>query len=56
MQKSDNLVQYDTLVRWFAGTNDSLTKRLMFQALLKRYLQRIVQEIMEKKILGTSDT
>jgi hypothetical protein len=30
--KSDNL-QYNTLVRWFAGTNDLLTKRLMFQAL-----------------------
>ena len=30
--KSDNL-QYDTLVRWVAGTNDSWTKRLMFQAL-----------------------
>ena len=30
--KSDNL-QYNKLVRWFAGTNDSLTKCLMFQAL-----------------------
>ena len=29
-QKSDNL-QYNTLVRWFAGTNDSSTKRLIFQ-------------------------
>ena len=28
--KSDNL-QYDTLVRWTDGTNDSLTKRLTFQ-------------------------
>ena len=28
--KSDNL-QYDTLVCWFIGTNDLLTKRLMFQ-------------------------
>mgnify|MGYP001324146618 FL=1 len=28
--KSDNL-QYSTLVRWFAGTNDLLTKRRMFQ-------------------------
>ena len=28
--KSDNL-KYDTLVRWFAGTNDSSRKRLMFQ-------------------------
>ena len=27
--KSDNL-QYDTLVRWFGGTNDSETKGLMF--------------------------
>ena len=31
-QKSDNL-QYNTLGRWVDGTNDSLTKRLMFQAL-----------------------
>ena len=30
--KSDNL-QYNTLVRWIAGTNDSSTKCLMFQAL-----------------------
>ena len=28
--KSDNL-QYDTLVRWFAGANDLLTKPLIFQ-------------------------
>ena len=28
-QKSDNL-QYNTLVRWFAGTNDSSTKHLIF--------------------------
>ena len=27
--KSDNL-QYNTLVRWVVGTNDSSTKRLMF--------------------------
>ena len=31
--KSDNL-QYDMLVCWFAWTNDSVTKRLMFQALI----------------------
>ena len=30
--KSDNL-QYNTLVCWFAGTNDSSIKRLKFQAL-----------------------
>ena len=30
--KSDNL-QYNTLARWVDGTNDSLTKHLMFQAL-----------------------
>ena len=30
--KSDNL-QYNTLVRWFARTNDSSNKRLMFQVL-----------------------
>jgi hypothetical protein len=30
--KSVNL-QYDTVVRWDAGTKDSSTKRLMFQAL-----------------------
>jgi len=32
VQKFDNL-QYNTLVRWFAGTGDLSTKRLMFQAL-----------------------
>ena len=32
IQKSDNL-QYNTLDCWFAGTNDSSSKRLMFQAL-----------------------
>ena len=31
-KKSDNL-QYNTLARWVNGTNDSSTKRLMFQAL-----------------------
>ena len=31
-QKSDNL-QYNTLGRWVDGTNNSSTKRLMFQAL-----------------------
>ena len=31
-QKSVNL-QYNTLVRWAAGTNDSLTKRLVFREL-----------------------
>ena len=31
-RKSDNL-QYDMLARWVAGTNDLLTKRLMFQVL-----------------------
>ena len=31
--KSENL-QYNTMVRWFAGTNDLSTKRLMFQTLL----------------------
>mgnify|MGYP001436520114 CR=1 FL=1 len=30
--RSDNL-QYDMLICWFSGTNDSSTKRLMFQAL-----------------------
>ena len=30
--KSDNL-QYNTLAHWVDGTNDSSTKRLMFQAL-----------------------
>ena len=30
VQKSDNL-QYNTLVCWADGTNDSLTKRLTFQ-------------------------
>ena len=27
-------LQYNTLLRWFAGTNDSPTKHLMFQALM----------------------
>ena len=30
--KSDNL-KYITMARWLGGTNDSSTKRLMFQAL-----------------------
>ena len=47
LQKSDNL-QYNTLVRWFAGTNESSTKRLMFQVLS---LQQILQDIMKKKYL-----
>ena len=35
VQKSDNLqyIEYNTLGRWVAGMNDSLTKCLMFQAL-----------------------
>ena len=33
--KSVNL-QYNTLVRWVAGTNDSLTKPLMFQEIMKK--------------------
>ena len=36
--KSDNL-QYNTLVRRFAGTNDSSTNRLMFQAFFYGFLQ-----------------
>ena len=32
IQKSDNL-QFDMLVRWVAGTNDSSAKHLMFQVL-----------------------
>jgi hypothetical protein len=72
-QKSDNL-QYNMLVGWFAWTNDSSTKGLMFQVLvtllfmisyrlighsklfnfmfvkqLKRFLQRILHEIMKKE-------
>ena len=59
--KSDNL-QYNTLAHWVAGMNDTLTMRLMFQALfffivsyrfralkLERFLQRILQEIMKEK-------
>ena len=37
VQKSENL-QYNTLVCWFAGTKDSSTKRLMFQALFYNFL------------------
>ena len=73
IQKSDNLL-YNTLVHWFALTNGSSTKRLIFQVLflfkishrlralktlyfyykkktknnLKRFLQRILHEIMKK--------
>ena len=38
--KSDNL-QYNTLVCWFAGTNDSLTKCLMFKALFFTFSHRL---------------
>ena len=43
--KSDNL-QYNTLVRWVAGTNDSLTKCLMFQVLFfcNNFLQNSLQK------------
>ena len=37
LQKSVNL-QYNTLVRWDAGTKDSSTKRLMFQAFFSLFL------------------
>ena len=61
--KSVNL-QYTTLVRWDDGPNESLTKRLMFQALFffhhfldlghsKRILQRILQEMMKKENTGS---
>jgi len=49
-QKSINL-QYNTLVRWDAGTKDSLNNRLMFQVLfffhdfLKNSLQKLFQFI-----------
>ena len=44
-QKSDNL-QYNTLVCWFARTNDSSTKRLMFQALffIHNFLKNSLQK------------
>ena len=32
LQKPDN-IQYNTMVSWFAGTNDLSTKSLMYQAL-----------------------
>ena len=43
--KFDNL-QYNTLGRWVAGTNDSLTKRLMFQVLFffPDFLQNSLQK------------
>ena len=44
VQKSDNL-QYNMLGRWFAGTNDSSNKHLMFQVLFFSYfLQKSLQE------------
>ena len=43
--KSDNL-QYNPLVRWYAGTNDSSTKCLMFQVLFffHNFLQKSLQK------------
>ena len=65
--KSVNL-QYITLVRWDDGPNESLTKRLMFQALFffhhfldlghsKRIFAKNFARNHEKKyyVLGTSD-
>ena len=46
--KSDNL-QYNKLVRWVAGMNDSVTKRLMFQVLFFFFI--ISCKILCKKIL-----
>ena len=43
--KSVNL-QYNTLVRWADGTNDSLTKRLMFQVLF--FFHKILQNSLQK--------
>ena len=37
--KSD-ILQYNTLVHWFAGTTDSLTKCLMFQVIVCINLQK----------------
>ena len=37
-QKSKNL-KYNTLVHWVARTNNSSTKRLMFQALFLVFVQ-----------------
>ena len=39
-------LQYDTLVRWADGTNDSLTKHLMFQALF--CFHKILQNSLQK--------
>ena len=44
-QKSDNL-HYDMLVCWFAGTNDSSTKLLMFQVLF--FFHKILQNSLQK--------
>ena len=43
--KSYNL-QYKTLVRWADGTNDSMTKRLMFQVLF--FFHKILQNFLQK--------
>ena len=50
--KSDNL-QYNTLGRWIAGTNDSSTKRLMFQVLffLHNFLQNSLQKLFQFNFL-----
>ena len=45
-QKSDNL-QYNMLVDWFAWTNDSSTKGLMFQVLF--FFHKILEYYFEKK-------
>ena len=46
--KSNNL-QYNMLVRWFAGTNDLSTKRLMFQVLsfFHNFLQNSLQKLFQ---------
>ena len=43
-KKSENL-QYNTLVRWADGTNDSSTKHLMFQVL---FFHKLLQNSLQK--------
>ena len=46
--ESNNL-QYNTLARWLTGTNDSSTKRLMFQVLFlfHNFLQNSLQKLFQ---------
>ena len=44
--KSDNL-QYDTLVRWFPGTNDSSTRHVQVLFFFHNFLQNSFQKLFQ---------